>query len=128
MAGFMPLLILLASFYNKNAYWKLGFLDYLCGVFAIISLFFWLFLKNPIIGFTFAILTDLIAYIPTLIKSYTHPETETPITYILSTISNTIGLLIINTWVFMSYGFNLYIVIANLICISFLYRKKLNKK
>jgi hypothetical protein len=124
MAGFMPLLILIASFYNKNAYWKLGLIDYVCGFFAITSLFIWIFLKNPVLAFVFAVLTDLIAYIPTLIKSYTNPETETGITYILSTISNIIGLLVIQTWVFTSYGFNLYIIVANLLCIFFLYRKK----
>src|SRR3989344_2835933 len=35
MAGFIPMLVLFASFLNKNAYWKLGSFDYLCGAFSL---------------------------------------------------------------------------------------------
>src|ERR1035437_7419129 len=38
MAGFVPLLIILISVKNKNAYWKLGALDYICFVLSILAI------------------------------------------------------------------------------------------
>lgn len=41
MAGFGPFLILLASFINPNAYWKLETFDYLCGACSVLALVLW---------------------------------------------------------------------------------------
>src|SRR5438045_193855 len=38
MVGFTPLLIFLASFVNKKAYWKITKFDMACGVFSIVGL------------------------------------------------------------------------------------------
>jgi len=38
VAGFGPLLVFIASFFNKNAYWKIKGFDLACGGFAIIGL------------------------------------------------------------------------------------------
>lgn len=38
MAGFVPLLVLIVSFINKNSYWKLEKFDYLCGLFSALAL------------------------------------------------------------------------------------------
>lgn len=125
MAGFVPLIIFCASFVNKNAYWKLGRLDYICGVFSFISLILWLALKEAALALTFAILTDLLAFLPTFVKAWKNPETETSSLYILSTLGNIVGLLTIKNWVFTSYGFSLYLIVGNVLCVLFIYRKKL---
>src|ERR1051326_3873885 len=38
MSGFCPFLVFLSSFSNKQAYWKLGALDYVCGAFSAVAL------------------------------------------------------------------------------------------
>jgi len=42
VVGFSPLLIFLASFHNRASYWRIGWLDYLCGVVSVAGLGVWL--------------------------------------------------------------------------------------
>src|SRR6476659_8048954 len=41
MSGFCPLMVLLSSFANRQAFWKLGKLDYVCGAFSALALILW---------------------------------------------------------------------------------------
>ncbi|MEZ6208952.1 MAG: hypothetical protein R3B64_00015 [Candidatus Paceibacterota bacterium] len=125
MAGFMPLIIFIVSFINKNSYWRLGKIDYICFVLAIITMVLWLAADKPLLALSFAIATDLFAYFPTFIKSYKYPETETALLYILPTFGNIFGILVAKDWVFVSIGFSLYLIIANTVNTLFIYRRKL---
>jgi hypothetical protein len=79
MVGFNPFLTFLTSFVNKKAYWKITRLDLACGVLAIGGLVLWKMTDTPNLAISFGILADAIAGIPTVIKSFQEPETETPI-------------------------------------------------
>lgn len=126
MAGFGPLLVLVASFiWNKNSYWKIGIFDIFCGFFALFSLILYIFTHKFGISIAFAILSDLLAAIPTIVKSWKFPETETGIEYIFSFFSALIGVLIIKDWSFTIYSFGIYLIIFNLIVIFAIYRKKM---
>lgn len=125
LAGLGPVLILAASFIVKQGYWKLSALDYVCGALALTTFFIWLVAKDPGLALGFAIATDLLAYIPTMVKVYTHPETETSWAYILPTFGNMVGLLILKEWHFTHYGFSMYLIGANTLCVCLIYRKKL---
>src|SRR5579864_4455628 len=37
LSGFLPLIILIASFINKQSYWKLTLFDSLCGLFSLLA-------------------------------------------------------------------------------------------
>jgi hypothetical protein len=63
-----------------------------------------------------SMLADGVACIPTVIKSYYHPETEDPRAYLLAGISALITLFSIQTWTFLYYGFPLWTL---LICAVF---------
>lgn len=115
IVGFNPFLIFLASFINKNAQWKLGKLDFVCGGLAIIGIILWLIFRDGNFAIFFAILADGLAGVPTIIKSYRFPETENYIIFLGSGISAAITLLTITVWNFAHYGFPLYIF---LICFT----------
>ncbi|HEY4513625.1 MAG TPA: hypothetical protein VJH06_03895 [Candidatus Paceibacterota bacterium] len=125
MAGFVPFLVLIAALIKKNAYWKITFFDIACGIFSILALFLWISTKNTTLSVIFAILADGLAVVPTLVKSWKAPETETGITYLSGIINNTIGLFIINSWVFSIYSLYIYFIIANLSIVLCIYRKKI---
>ena len=72
--GFIPFLILTASFLNKKSYWKLGKLDITCGVLSLIGLLLWQVIGIGLVAIAFAILADGVAAIPTIIKSYKFPD------------------------------------------------------
>ena len=127
MAGFGPVLVVLASFVNKNAYWKITRLDIVCGTFSLIALVIYVFMHNLSLSILFVILSDLLAGIPILVKSWKFPETETSITFILGTVNSIIGMLIIKDWSFVIYSFGLYLIIINSTIVLFLYRKKIFK-
>lgn len=127
MAGFGPFLVIIFSLFKKNAFWKIQSFDLICGFFSIVAIVLYLITKNLGISIIFAILSDLLAYIPTFIKSWKFPETESSSTYIGGIINNTLSLLIIKNWIFAIYLFPVYLVLANLIEVCFLYRKKIFK-
>lgn len=107
--GFGPLLIFLASFVNRKAYWKLQKSDYLCGGLAIFGLILWWFTGEGNWAIIFAILADALAGLPTIIKSYHHPETESSQLFLIMSLNAVLTLLTIKVWDFAHYAFPVYI-------------------
>ena len=125
MAGFGPLIIILVSIFSKNSVWKITSFDIVCGVLSLMALMFYVFTHNLGISILFAILTDAFAGIPTLIKAWKFPETETAAVYLPGIINNILGLLIIKNWIFSIYSFSVYFILINALTVVFLYHKKL---
>lgn len=111
MAGFSPLMVFVASFFNKKSAWRLGKMDIVCGTLSILGLILWFIFKDGDIAILFAILADLLAGIPTLIKAYFYPETENYWLYLGAIVNSSIALLTIQIWNFAHYGFPLYILL-----------------
>lgn len=114
MVGFGPLIVFIASFVNRKAYWQITKLDIICGLLSILALLLWLITGTGLVAISFSIAADLLAGIPTIIKSYKEPETEHPSVFRNGAISAAITLLTIKHWTFANYGFALYIL---LICV-----------
>ncbi len=127
LAGFGPLLVILASLWNKNAYWKITRLDITCGILAMLALVFYILTHNLGISVLFAISSDGLAAVPTLVKSWKFPETETATVYLAGIFSNTLGLLIIKNWIFSIYSFGIYFIVMNIAIVFCIYRKKIFK-
>lgn len=127
MAGFMPLLILVASFVNKKSVWKLGMLDFICGILSVLGLILWMMTGVGNIAIFFGIFADGLAAMPTIIKSYFFPETESYIIYLFGGISSIIALLTISNWNFANFGFLIYLLLVNIILVISI-KFKLGKK
>jgi hypothetical protein len=127
IVGFVPLIIFLTSFINKKATWKLGSLDIWCGSLSVIGLILWYITKVGNIAIFFAILADLLAAIPTVIKSYKEPETENHMVYTMGVLNAIIALLVIKTWSFQYWGFQLYLLFMNSV-LALLVIYKIGKK
>ena len=119
MVGFVPFLILTASFINKKSYWKIQKLDLVCGLLSIIGLILWQITKVGNIAILFSIISDFLAGWPTIIKSYNHPKTENYLIYLGNAIFAAITLLTINIWTFETYSFSLYIFVVTLLIAIF---------
>ena len=111
MVGFGPLVIFIASFVNKNAYWKLDKLDKVCGVLSVIGLALWLVTRIGNVAILFSIIADGLAGVPTVIKSWRAPETESPTIFLLSGVNAAITLMTIKIWNFEHYAFPVYILL-----------------
>jgi hypothetical protein len=112
-AGFTPFLVLLASFLNKKAYWKTEPKDYYLMVAAVFGILLWFITDNANLAILFALVADLMAGLPTIIKSYKHPETESWVAYAISAVGFGSGILSIQTFSFESFAFVCYLFIIN---------------
>ncbi|HUK27078.1 MAG TPA: hypothetical protein VLV31_01525 [Candidatus Acidoferrales bacterium] len=113
MAGFCPFLIFVASFAVKGVQWKLFKLDYACGLLSGLAIVLWAVTSNPDIAIGFAILSDGLASVPTLIKGWKHPETETAWTYLVGVFGGLTSFFAITAWTFSQYAFPAYLVIVS---------------
>ena len=108
-AGFTPFLILAASFLNKDAYWKTERRDYLLMAAAVVGIVLWAVTDSPNLAILFALVADFLAGLPTIIKAYRHPETESWKAYALSTIGFGMSILAIQTYTFEDSAFVAYV-------------------
>src|SRR3989344_1347133 len=107
LAGVGPLLVIIISLFRKNSIWKIGKFDVICGILAFLSLVFYVATHNLAISLLFAILSDSLAAIPTIVKTWKFPETESTGGYFPGLINNTLNLLIIKNWIFSIYSWSI---------------------
>lgn len=114
-AGLFPIIIFLGSFVNKKAYWKITKFDLSCGTLSLIGLLLWQVTQVGNIAIFFAILADGLAYIPTLTKSWSHPETESGWPWLAVGINGLFALLTLKTFNFANSSFPIYFLVINLL-------------
>lgn len=119
--GFLPIIIFIATFVNKNAVWNLTKFDLLCGFFSIVGLILWLVTKEGNIAIFFSIVADLLAAVPTVVKAYKYPDTEVGWPWIATSIGVVFTLFTLKAWTFSNAGFIIYIFIINCIIFSLVY-------
>lgn len=126
VVGFLPLTIFIASFVNKKAEWKLTRFDFTCGALSLIGLVLWYLTKSGNVAIIFSILADGLAALPTIVKSFNYPETESAWLYFTGTLSAAITLLTVKVWDLANIGFPIYILLITLV-ISVLVQFRLGK-
>lgn len=112
-AGFMPFLIVAASFFNKKAYWKSAPRDYFLMGLALVGIVLWALTDNPNLALLFALLADILAGVPTLIKAYRQPESESWIAFAISTVGFGISLLSVQSYTFENTAFVASVFLLN---------------
>jgi len=116
-AGFIPFLILIATFFSKDSYWQTTKFDILCGVVSFIAIIIWIITKNGAVSITFAVLADLFASIPTVIKSWKYSETENIAPFSFGILNQIITFLIITNFSYLNLAFPIYLILINIIII-----------
>jgi len=113
MAGLGPLLIFAFSFVNQNAYWKLGRLDYVCGLFSLGAIILWAVTKAPAAAIILSIIADALAAAPTLVKAWHQPETEKIGPYLAGFISQLTAMAAFKLFTLSEIAFPIYLLIIN---------------
>jgi hypothetical protein len=93
MLGFVPCVVVFASFKNPNSVWKINAFDIFCGTISLAGLAFWAFVNEPTIALVSFVCADQIAALPTLRKSWLAPSTESPLAFIMGSLNCTITIL-----------------------------------
>lgn len=68
-------------------YKKYGKLDFICLALALGAIVLWQVTSVPLVAMWMAVAADFIAAIPTLVKAYKDPKSETPLAYFLVVLS-----------------------------------------
>jgi uncharacterized membrane protein len=113
IAGFTPLIIVAVSFLNQKAYWKSEPRDYYLMAAAILGIILWSLTDNPNLALLLSLLADILASIPTIIKSYRFPQSESWIAYSISTFGFGICFLSVQIYNFENAAFVAYLFILN---------------
>lgn len=125
LAGFLPLIVFVISFFNTKSYWQLTNFDKLCGIFSFVAILIWLMLDSPLLAIIFAIIADTLASLPTIRKAWTHPETETKITYTASFISFILILPSVPNWSIENTAFIAALFLNNAVMWFAVYRQSI---
>ncbi|MEQ1849839.1 MAG: hypothetical protein ABL890_04595 [Candidatus Peribacteraceae bacterium] len=112
-ASLIPFSIFLASFFDPRAYWRLRPFDYLCGALSILALVLWYVTNDASVAIVLSIIADLFASIPTVVKLWKYPDTETKITYAAGLMSAITGLFTLSMWSIFESAFPLYLIFMN---------------
>lgn len=110
-SSLLPLTVLLASLFNKNAYWQTKKQDYILAVFVVLAIMLWQLTKNASLAIILSITADGLASFPTMKKCFTHPETENVLAYGLTFLSGITTLFTIQEWSFAELSFPLYLTV-----------------
>ena len=112
-AGFTPLLVVAASFFNPKATWKTEPRDLALMAAAVAGLALWAVTRRPNLALLFSLLADLLAGLPTLLKAARHPESESGTAYGISALGFGISLLAIQVHSLEQTAFVAYVFLLN---------------
>lgn len=120
--------IALYAVVRKAGVWSTTKYDYLFFVFGFLGLILWQTLNMPVLAIVFAIFADISFGLPTIIKAYKNPNSETRLVWIASAISGTLGIFAISNFGFHEAAYPLYLFIYDftmfLIVLRVVYKRK----
>jgi hypothetical protein len=115
MVGFMPLLVFIASFFNKKSYWKISRSDLYCLGLALLGLILWGITRVGNIAILFSIMSDGFGSLPTVLKSWKNPHSESPGVYFFAMMQSLITISTLRTINFENFAFPVYIFLIDFI-------------
>lgn len=113
-AGIGPLFIFFLTCISRHKPWKVRAIDYISAPFSIAAILLWIVTDNPMLAVVFAIIADATAALPTIIKAWKAPYTESIMFYVLGGVGNAIGLATLQVWSFETAAFGIYLTLLGL--------------
>ena len=125
VGGIVPAIIFLASFVNKNSYWRLNRFDLFCGGLSLVALLFWQLASSPLVAVLLASAANTFAAVPTFFKAWHYPETETRMIFITSFLSSILIIPAIPAWTIANSAFQISLIVSTGLLLFAVYRKDL---
>ncbi|MDO8513980.1 MAG: hypothetical protein Q7S50_00355 [bacterium] len=103
----------------RYGYAKFNTLDKVCFVLGVVAIISWIATKEPLSAIIISIIADILFLLPTSIKSYRLPHSETMMTYVLLSAGALFGLLSSNNLELQNilYPVYLFLAYASTVCI-----------
>ena len=111
--GFGPLLVLIATFVNPEAYWRLTSFDLICGLMSLAAVVLWAITGKGLVALVLSVVADFFAAVPTITKSYRVPASESGYPFLLGVVAALITLLTITEWTLANSTFGVYVLFTD---------------
>ncbi len=122
-AGLLCFGVVILSF--KNGRKDITLSDTIVAILGLVAIGCWLIVDQPIVSMILVVIADLLAFVPTVRKSWHKPQTETLSLYITNTLRFLLALMAIKEYTILSSLWPASWVIANgLFSIMLIYRRK----
>jgi len=112
-AGLMSIGVVLLSF--KNGKKDITKSDTVVAILSLAAIGFWLIVEQPVVSITLVIIADLLAFIPTVRKSYNHPYAETLSLYVTNALRFMLALFAVEQHTYLSTSWIVAWVVGNLL-------------
>jgi hypothetical protein len=126
--AFLCLTIAIYSIFRKVGVWSTSVYDFIFFGIGIIGLVLWQILDIPTIALVCAMVADFSFGLPTIIKTYKNPATETPFVWVTATISGLLSLFAARSFAFHEIAYPLYLFLFDitvlLLVVKIISRKK----
>jgi len=120
---FSPFVIAVLSIKYGDGQWQT--LDRLCCLGAVISVGMWWITSSALAALSISIVVDLLGLLPTFVKAYSKPLTESKVAWGIATLASLINVLAIERWNFAIAAYPLYLLATNGLMIGIiLYRRR----
>ncbi len=122
----MPFTVALLSL----KYWQGGFsrFDYTCLALSLVAIIAYILFRSAVLSLTLNLIGDILAYLPTLRKTYRNPESEDLLTWVLFLIGYSLS--IFASIPHFTYGvavFPVYLTLFGMMMCMFIFRGRLKK-
>ncbi len=116
--------IIIFLFSLKYGFKKISHTDTVFLIVALLGLIPWLLTKDPTLSVVIAVSIDIIGFIPTLRKTWNHPETEVPILYSMNVLRHILMLFSLEAYNIATTFHSFAMIITNTLMTYFIIRKK----
>ena len=94
--------------------------DYISLILALVAVYFWIVIKDPMASIILVMLADFFGLIPTIRKSYVYPYSETIATYYINTFRLIIATFALEKFTFLTSSYHFYMIAGNLMMVTML--------
>jgi len=122
VTGFIGLVIIFYALKNKDK--DITRTDIVLFALALLSIPLWVFTKNPVYSIVLITGIDILAFIPTLRKTWHDPASETLISYVLAGLKYCLALGAIGTYDFSTLLYPIVLVIMNVAIVTIMVARR----
>jgi len=121
---FLCLVIVGYSIIKKTGVWSTSIYDFIFFGFGILGLVLWQTIDLPVLALICAIIADFCFGVPTIIKTYKNPKSETYFVWLAASISGLLSLFAFKNLVFCEIAYPLYLFLFDSLVLLLVLRKK----
>lgn len=115
--------IIIFIFSLKHGFKHIKKVDHIFLAVALLGLIPWALTKDPTISVVIVVAIDLVAFVPTLRKTYKNPETETPVLYSMNVLRHTLMLFSLQAYNIATMLHSFSMIITNTMMTVFILKK-----